>query len=76
MPNQSHPRTKEFTLLVKIRGSRVWNEVSNPLWQQPHAESYAAEMLKNWTIEYIEYASCGAVYRVVRRCNADAYRLE
>lgn len=80
MPNPSqsitHPRTSEFTLLVKFRGSRVWNTVSNPVWQAPHAEGNAAAMLKDWNVQYVEWDSSGSIYRVIRSCNLDAYKLE
>jgi len=77
-PSQTipHPRTDEFTLLVKIRGTRVWHTVSNPLWHPPHAEGYAAAMLKDWAIDHVEWSNGGSISRVIRSGDVGAYRLE
>jgi hypothetical protein len=80
MPRPSKPipqqATGEFTLIMKMVGSRTWKQVSNPLWHEPHAEGYAAIMLKNWAIEYVEWVNSGKISRVIRSHNLDAYKLE
>ncbi len=72
----TNPRTDEFTLLCKLIGARVWQQASNPLWYEPHSEGYAAKMLQNWTVEYVEYINSGVVYRVIRSNRVRAYRLK
>lgn len=51
--------------------------MANPIFALPHTEGYAVTMmLNNHFLEYVEYINSGVVYRVVRRCNVGAYRVE
>jgi hypothetical protein len=63
----------KLDLICRMVGQKEWWIVSNPIWKEPHAEYYAAQILKSCPVEYVEYVNTGAVYRVVRRYTLPAY---
>lgn len=51
----------------------TWLVVSNPVLKPGHSEFYAAKILENTVVPYVEYANTGVIYRVIRKRDVTKY---
>ena len=58
---------ERLALICRLAGQDLWSRVSNPVWQEPHSEFFAARILANTFAIYVEYESSGVVSRVVSK---------
>ena len=58
---------ERLALICRLPEQYPWSRVSNPVWQEPHSEFFAARILANTFATYVEYESSGVVYRVVNK---------
>lgn len=65
----------QFVLICKMVGQKEWAIVSNPVYEEPHSEFFAAQILDNFAVEYVEYVNSGVVNRLIRRRTMGAYGL-
>lgn len=58
-------------VLTRLRSEEKWSIVSNPAGSV--AVRNASEMLFNECNDYVEYANCGCIYRMVRAKDLHRY---
>ena len=58
---------ERLALICRLPEQYPWSRVSNPVWQEPHSEFFAARIFSNTFATYVEYESSGVIYRVIEK---------